>query len=87
MTEKKINAVFLCQDDFSSRAMYNGICDHINILKIICEKPIAKQILLKRRIQRLGLIKVIGQILFIIFNKINLIFAKNRTKQLIANGN
>ncbi|HIC77878.1 MAG TPA: formyl transferase, partial [Sulfurovum sp.] len=44
--------------------------DTFNIQKIIIEEDVSKKTLLKNRVKRLGLLKVIGQVIFILFNKI-----------------
>jgi folate-dependent phosphoribosylglycinamide formyltransferase PurN len=68
----------LMSDGDSSKIMYNGLKNDFNIEKIIIEESVSKKILLKNRIKKLGLFKVIGQILFIIFNKILLNLSKKQ---------
>jgi len=53
--------------DQSTTLMFNGIKDDFSISKIIIEKPVSKKILLRRRINKLGLAKVIGQVAFMIY--------------------
>jgi len=50
--------------------MFNALNDSFNIQKIIIEEDVSKKTLLKNRVKRLGLLKVIGQVIFILFNKI-----------------
>ena len=64
---KNINVLMLAGRDQSTTLMFNGIKDDFSISKIIIEKPISKKILLRRRINKLGLAKVIGQIAFMIY--------------------
>jgi len=54
----------------SSKIMFNALNDTFNIQKIIIEEDVSKKTLLKNRVKRLGLLKVIGQVIFILFNKI-----------------
>jgi len=52
----------------STALMFNGIKDSFFIEKIIIESPVSKKQLLKRRVKKLGLMKVIGQIIFMVYN-------------------
>ncbi|HIM93549.1 MAG TPA: formyl transferase, partial [Campylobacterales bacterium] len=60
----------LVTDGNSSKIMFNALNDTFNIQKIIIEEDVSKKTLLKNRVKRLGLLKVIGQVIFILFNKI-----------------
>lgn len=60
--EKKI--VILCVDDEFSRFLYNRVSEGFSITKIIIEDHQSSKQIVKRRIKRLGLFKVLGQILF-----------------------
>lgn len=59
----------LVGDTDTSRMMYHALKDEFNIVKVIEEKPESTLKFIKRRIQRLGLATVIGQIAFILLNK------------------
>lgn len=59
----------LVGDTDTSRIMYHALKDEFNIVKVIEEKPESTLKFIKRRIQRLGLATVIGQIAFILLNK------------------
>jgi methionyl-tRNA formyltransferase len=61
--------VMLVGDTDTSRIMYNALKNKFNIIQIIQEKPESTRKFIQRRIQRLGLATVIGQIAFILFNK------------------
>ena len=62
--------IMLVTDGNSSKIMFNALNDTFNIQKIIIEEDVSKKTLLKNRVKRLGLLKVIGQVIFILFNKI-----------------
>ncbi len=62
MQNKKI--IFLASDCESSRWVYNSLIKDFEITKVILEKPISKKILFKNRVKKIGLTKVLGQVLF-----------------------
>jgi folate-dependent phosphoribosylglycinamide formyltransferase PurN len=62
--------VILAGDTDTSRIMFNGLKNDFNIIKVIQEKPESTMIFMGRRIKRLGWVKVIGQISFMLFNKL-----------------
>lgn len=55
--------------DDTARIIYNALKNEFNIVKVIEEQPESKQKFIKRRIKRLGLFTVMGQIAFILWNK------------------
>lgn len=59
---KKIALV--CSDCFSSRAVYHSVSKQFEIAIIIVEEPMRGAALIKRRLKKLGFIKVSGQVLF-----------------------
>ncbi|HMK05281.1 MAG TPA: formyl transferase [Ferruginibacter sp.] len=62
MQNKKI--VFLASDCESSRWVYNALVKDFAFTAAIIEQPVSKKDLFKRRIKKIGYIKVIGQTLF-----------------------
>ena len=62
MQQKKI--VFLASDCESSRWVYNALTADFNIDAVILEPPLNKGKLIKNRIKKIGLLTVIGQIMF-----------------------
>ena len=62
MVKKKI--VMLVGGDHSSYAIYNALKNTYNITNVILEEPKSKKEFIKRRIKKLGLLTVIGQVLF-----------------------
>ena len=62
MEDKKI--VMLAGKGASTNIVYNALQSEFNIVSIILEKPVNKKQFLKRRITKLGLWNVLGQILF-----------------------
>ena len=81
--DDKVKVVMLCGDGKSSRIMYNALAPHANIQCVIIEKK-NRITLLKKRIIKLGIITVIGQIVFILVNKLIAQASKGRIKQLIS---
>ena len=55
------------QDGLSGRSVYHNINKEFDILKVIIEKPVPLSLFLKRRVKKLGVMKVVDQILFKIF--------------------
>jgi methionyl-tRNA formyltransferase len=62
MQRKKI--VFLASDCESSRWVYNSLIKDFYITTVILEQPISRKLLFKNRVKKIGLFKVIGQVLF-----------------------
>ena len=62
---KKI--VMLCSHGDSSCLVYNKLSEHFSIEKVIIEDSVSTKNLLKRRIKKLGLMTVLGQMLFVGF--------------------
>lgn len=81
-TKKKI--VFLAQKGFSSNAVFNALEDKFGVHTVILEnKEKASQFLL-RRVKKLGILKVIGQVFFqLIAMRIISFVSKNRMKEII----
>src|SRR5437016_2279654 len=65
MNDAKI--VLLAGEGISTNILYHALKDDLDIYSIILEDPVSKKNLLKRRISKLGLWKVTGQILFQFF--------------------
>lgn len=69
----------------SSLFMYNGVKDNFHIAKVISEEKVDQKKFLKRRIKRLGLLKVIGQVLFVLFvPRLLIIFSRGRIGELLS---
>lgn len=84
--DKKI--VILAGKGSSTLFMLNGIKDKYQIHKVIIEQPVNKKLFLKRRIKKLGLKTVFGQILFQIFCvKFLNITSKSRVHKIKADNN
>lgn len=70
MITKDFKIVMLVGQGESSKIMYNGLKNDFNIIKIIVENKVSIKTVIQRRIKRIGLLRVIGQILFILLNKV-----------------
>ncbi|MGG9960071.1 formyl transferase [Ferruginibacter sp. SUN106] len=62
MQNKKI--VFLASDCESSRWVYNAIAKDFLLDAAIIEQPVSKKLLFKNRVKRIGIFKVLGQVMF-----------------------
>jgi methionyl-tRNA formyltransferase len=56
--------VLVCSDCDNTRILYHGIKNDIPISHIITEQPVSRKLLIKRRIKRLGIVTVTGQLIF-----------------------
>lgn len=78
--------IILAGQDNSADYIFNVLSKKFLINVIIKERPISKYKFIKRRIKRLGLKKVIGQILFMVLYLPGLRFISNkRIKSIISN--
>jgi len=62
--------IMICGEGDSSNYLYNNIEQSFDISKVFIVGDVKTSEFLKKRIKRLGLLKVTGQILFIIYTKI-----------------
>lgn len=77
--------LFLAKESSSSLFMYNSINEDFEINRVIFEDSISKKRLFKRRVKKLGLLKVIGQLIFQTFVvKILKITSKNRISEIVS---
>ena len=82
MEDKKI--VMLAGKGTSTNIVYNALKSEFNIAAVILEEPVSKKEFLKKRIKKLGLWKVFGQILFqLIIVKILDIVSVKRKKEIL----
>lgn len=76
--------IMLAGNGVSSKIVFNALSKQFNIEKILIEKPVPKKVFLKRRIKRIGLLSVIGQILFkLTIEPILLYLSKKRIDEII----
>ena len=80
--DNKINVVMLCGRGQSSNILYNGIVHHANIVGVIFEKRLSNKIMIQRRIKNLGIIKVVGQVSFVLINELLKRASRPRIKKL-----
>lgn len=66
---KDIKILMLVGLGESSLIMYNGLKNNFDVVRIIREEKVPRKIFIQRRIKNLGYVKVLGQILFMMFNK------------------
>lgn len=77
----KIRVVFLAGDGDSSKLMFNAIKNEFFVEKVIIENSKSRVQLIRRRIEVLGAFKVIGQVLFMIYN---LLWLQKQSKKRIT---
>ena len=73
-----MNIVMLVGEGDSSKIVYNSLSSNYNIQMVIEDTAISKKIFLKRRLRKIGYLKVCGQIFFMIYNKFLFMKSKNR---------
>lgn len=66
----------------SSKYMFNGLSRNIEIQKVLIEDSPNKIKFLRRRIKKMGILKVVGQVLFIYYSKILYRFSKKKILKL-----
>ena len=83
MSDQKI--VLLAGKGISTHILYNALIHDFTIAAILLEEPVSKRQFLKKRIKKLGLLKVTGQILFqlLIVPLLNC-FSGQRKKEIMA---
>lgn len=62
MQQKKI--IFLASDCESSRWVYNALEEIVSVEAVILEQPVSKKQLAINRVKRIGILPVVGQVLF-----------------------
>jgi folate-dependent phosphoribosylglycinamide formyltransferase PurN len=62
MQQKKI--IFLASDCESSRWVYNALEEIVSVEAVILEQPVSKKQLAIKRVKRIGILPVVGQVLF-----------------------
>ena len=78
--------IMLCGKGDSSLFMYNGIKDDFQIEAVIQEEKPSIKKLIKRRIKKLGIVKVLNQILFqVLIPKMLMFFSKERIEEIKNN--
>lgn len=85
MLKRKIRIVMLCRDGWSSKVMFNGLSQNVIVEKVILEDSPAIRSMVLKRIKKLGLLKTIGQLFFLVFNKLLIKLSKNKMNKLISN--
>jgi methionyl-tRNA formyltransferase len=85
MNPEKI--ILLAGKGFSTQAVYHALSESFNIEKVIIEQPVNRKEFIKRRIKKLGLFTVAGQVLFqFIIIPVLHILSKKRRRELIEAG-
>lgn len=64
------NIIMICGEGVQSNYVYNNVTKKFDISKVFVVGEGSRMTFLKKRIKRLGLIKVVGQILFVIYTRL-----------------
>jgi methionyl-tRNA formyltransferase len=79
------NIILLGRDSFSTKVAYNFISQYYNIDCVILEKSVSQKQLLKRRVKKLGLWRVLGQILFqVMIVPVLKKFSQKRIREIVS---
>lgn len=81
--DKNFKILMLAQNGNGSRILFNELNKHFYIEKVIVEKSVEKKEIIKKRVRKLGYMKVFGQILFMIFVAFLRKMSSNRIKRLL----
>ena len=81
--KSKPRVIMLIGSGNSSRMMYHGIKDHCDITQVIIENKPSSLKIIRRRIKKLGFLTVIGQLSFILINKVLSRLSKPRILKLM----
>src|SRR5260221_11638783 len=77
--------VLLAGEGISTNILYHALKDDFAIHSIILEEPVSKRALIKKRIKKLGLWKVTGQVFFqLIIAKFLHLTSSKRKKEILA---
>ncbi len=79
---KDFKIVMLVGEDDSSHIMYHALKDKFCISKVIMEAPVSKKKMIFKRMKHLGFVKVSGQLLFILLNKLFAGFSRPRIESI-----
>ena len=75
--------VLLTSDGESGRVAARYLATRFPALTVIVETPVSRSLLLRRRIKRLGLVHVGGQLAFMLFQRIQQRLTKSRITEII----
>ncbi len=80
----KLRVLLLCGDGDSSRIMFHGIVDTVDIVAVVVEDGIPTHQLLTRRVRKLGALIVVGQVAFMAWTKLTARLDRKQIAQLHA---
>jgi len=81
MNQPKI--ILLATEGDHLNIVYNYLKNHCHIETVIVEPHMSRKKMLQYRIKKLGVLSVVGQVIFILFSKIIDRFSSNRKTQLL----
>jgi methionyl-tRNA formyltransferase len=68
----------------SARVMYNYLSSNVNIVKVVIENPISIKRKIRFKMRKFGLLKTIGQLMFVVLNKVLKKFNKRRLNEVLT---
>lgn len=85
MATSKLRVVMLCGDWQTSKIMFNALAPCVDITRVIVEEKPSGFLLARRRLKKIGLVKLVGQVLFTIVNKVLAKTASERVRRIMVN--
>lgn len=82
-----MKVIMLVGNDDSSVYMYNGLRNHVDIIKVIIEDKPNKWTMISRRARKLGYWQVLGQLIFIVYSRLLGLLSKKKIRTLEKNLN
>jgi methionyl-tRNA formyltransferase len=79
-----LRVVMLVGKDESSDIMYHALKKEFDVVWVIREEPVSRKKLLQNRMKKLGFVTVLGQVLFMVLNKVLAKMASPRIKEIKA---
>lgn len=82
MVASNFRVVMLVDSGELSKIVYNGIKDDFNVVRVFVEEDASSADLVRKRIKRLGVLKTVGQVMFVAFNKLILYLSMPRIEAI-----
>ena len=86
--EKKTKVIILGSRSNSTNILYNSLTNEFDIIKVIIEKKESKFLFFKRRLKKVGYLKLLDQLFFILFiSKLITLYSEKRYKEILKINN
>jgi folate-dependent phosphoribosylglycinamide formyltransferase PurN len=84
---EQVKIMLLAIEGDATNILYHKLSEEANIAGVLIEQPVSRSFLLFRRIQKLGLLKVIGQLLFIPATVLLKLVSNKRIQEILKENN